>query len=180
MGWKKLSSKYVYQNPWIKVREDKVIQPDGRESIYGILEPHNGVAIVAAEDDGQIYLVGQSRYPVDNYSWEVPTGGRDSDEEPHLAAKRELLEETGLVAKLWVHIGKAYPYAGIIKETDDYFFASGLSRGESNHDGSEDITIRKEPLSVIEDMIHKGEIMDAMTITAIYKYKLYVEDQKKK
>src|SRR5439155_7079061 len=95
--WQVLGSRQVYENAWIRVREDDVIRPDGQPGIYGVVEFQGlAVAIIALTEDEQVYLVGQYRYPTDTYSWEVVEGTSEAGEEPLAAAKRELSEETGL------------------------------------------------------------------------------------
>lgn len=126
MSWKKLSSKIVYKNPWIIVREDKVIRPDGKKGIYGYIQIPHSIVVMAFTSEKEIYLVGQYRYPVNTYAWEIPKGGLVKSETPLKAAKRELLEETGLVAKKWQEIGQAYSSIGIINEVCHIFMATGL------------------------------------------------------
>src|ERR1043165_7412655 len=106
--WKTLASREVYDNEWIRVREDSVIRPDGEPGIYGVVHYKNiAVGVLAVEDDS-IYLVGQYRYPLEQYSWEIPEGGCPEGEAPLDAAKRELAEETGLRAETWEKMGVAH------------------------------------------------------------------------
>jgi hypothetical protein len=104
--WQTVSSEEVYDNPWIHVREDRVIRPDGEPGIYGVVHYKNiAVGVLPIEED-HIYLVGQYRYPLQSYSWEIPEGGCPEGEEPLLAARRELKEETGLEARRWRGSGR--------------------------------------------------------------------------
>src|SRR5580704_3550286 len=103
--WRTLSSRTIYQNPWLTLREDKVIRPDGAEGIYSVVEIRPSCGIVAIDEDDRIALVGQWRYVHDRYSLEIPTGGSEQGETPLDAAKRELTEETGLTAKAWTALG---------------------------------------------------------------------------
>ena len=97
--WKTLSSRLVYENPWIRVREDQVLRPDGQPGIYGVVEFKNrAVGVLPVEDDGSVWLVGQYRYPLSLYSWEIPEGGSPASESTEETALRELREETGLTA----------------------------------------------------------------------------------
>ena len=99
----------VYENPWISVREDSVIRPDGEPGIYGVVHYKNTAVGVLPVEDDHVYLVGQYRYPLERYSWEIPEGGCPEDEEPLRAAQRELREETGLEARNWRRLGEALP-----------------------------------------------------------------------
>ena len=107
--WKTLESKDIYDNPWISVREDKVINPSGGDGIYGVVHFKNlAIGIVPIDKDGYTYLVGQYRYSLEEYSWEIPMGGGPLDIDKLESAKRELKEETGLVAHKWTEIMKHY------------------------------------------------------------------------
>ena len=109
MSWKKLSSRTVFENPWMRVHEDHVINPGGGENLYGWVHFMNrAIAIVPLDDDDNTWLVGQDRYTLDEYSWELPMGGAPLDEAPIDAAKRELKEETGLTAGRWSEIMKLH------------------------------------------------------------------------
>ena len=101
-SWKTLSSRTAYENAWLRVREDQVIRPDGQPGIYGVVEIRPSVGIVALNDRDEIVLVGQWRYTVNHYSWEIPRGGSRADEvDIQCAAERELAEEAGVIAALW-------------------------------------------------------------------------------
>ena len=106
--WRTLGSRNVYENPWISVREDSVIRPDGESGIYGVVHYKNTAVGVLPVEEDHVYLVGQYRYPLGRYSWEIPEGGCPEAEEPLRAAKRELREETGLEARNWRMLGEAY------------------------------------------------------------------------
>ena len=96
--WQTLSTRIVYENAWIRVREDQVIQPDGNPSIYGVIEFHGCVGVLPIDAEANVHLVGQFRYPLQQYSWEIPEGGCHPGEAPLEAAQRELCEELGLAA----------------------------------------------------------------------------------
>ena len=104
--WTTLNSRLVYENPWIRVREDQVLQPDGQPGIYGVVEFKNrAVGVLPIDDEGCIWLVGQHRYPLGSYSWEIPEGGSPQSEPPEETARRELKEETGLVGRPLAIVG---------------------------------------------------------------------------
>jgi ADP-ribose pyrophosphatase len=170
--WKTLSSKQVYDNPWIAVREDQVIRPDGEPGIYGVVHYKNiAVGVLPIEDD-HVYLVGQYRYPLEQYSWEIPEGGCPEGEEPLRAAQRELREETGLEAKHWGMLGEAYLSNSVADEYAVWFLATELVPGEQQPEGSEAINVRRVPLREALAMALNGQITDALSLVAIMSYAL--------
>jgi len=170
--WETLASKQVYDNPWIAVREDKVIRPDGEPGIYGVVHFKNiAMGILPIEGD-HIYLVGQYRYPLEQYSWEIPEGGRPIGEEPFRAAQRELREETGLEAKHWRLLREAYLSNSVADEYAVWFLASGLVPGERQPEGTEALEVRRLPLREALGMALGGQITDSLSLMAIMSYML--------
>ncbi|MFQ6003873.1 MAG: NUDIX domain-containing protein [Woeseia sp.] len=170
MTWKKLGSRVVYDNPWITVYEDRVINPGGGENQYGHIHFKNAaVAIIPLDDSANTWLVGQERYTLGAYSWELPMGGAAGDEEPLDAAKRELNEETGLSARKWTQIMRLHISNSITDEEGFVFVAEDLTEGEPGFDETEDLEIRKLPLTEAVDMVGQGEITDAISVSAILK-----------
>jgi len=170
MSWKKLGSRVVYENPWITVREDNVMNPGGGENQYGHVHFKNrAVAIVPLDEDGNTWLVGQDRYTLGAYSWEVPMGGAAEDEELLAAAKRELKEETGLSAGEWTTIMRLHLSNSITDEEGFVFVAEQLTEGEPDFDETEQLEIRKLPLCEALTMVNNGDISDAMSVAAILK-----------
>ncbi|MCP4522462.1 MAG: NUDIX hydrolase [Cytophagales bacterium] len=171
--WKKLSTKFIYENPWIEVKEDKVINPSGNEGIYGTVHFKNkAIAVVPIDDEGNTYLVGQYRYPLDIYSWEIPMGGGLNADDILDSAKRELKEETGLIAKKWQNIAKIHTSNSVTDEEGFIFVATDLQQGESEPEDTEDLIVKKLPFEEAIAMTMRGEITDAISISAILKVEL--------
>ncbi|MFT6815540.1 MAG: ADP-ribose pyrophosphatase, partial [Sphingobacteriales bacterium] len=142
--WKTNSSKKVYENPWIKVEEHQVINPNGGEGIYGVVDFKNlAIGIVPIDDEGMTWLVGQYRYPLDAYSWEIPEGGGEKDVDPTESAKRELKEECGIEAKSWRLIQEMDLSNSVSNEKAFIYLATNLSFGKSNPDETEKLVIKK-------------------------------------
>jgi 8-oxo-dGTP pyrophosphatase MutT (NUDIX family) len=168
VSWKKLTSRTVYDNAWMTVFEDKVINPAGGENLYGHVHFKNkAIAIVPLDDNGNTWIVGQSRFTIGEYTWEVPMGGSHTGEDPVETARRELKEETGLTASSLTLLMRLHTSNSITDEEGFVFVARGLTTGEPEFDEMEDLTIRKVPLSEAVDMIVSGEITDAISVAAL-------------
>lgn len=169
-AWQTRSSRVAFENAWIRVREDEVVTPDGRPGTYGVVEMiHDAVFVVALDEDDRVVMVTVDRYPTGPGSLEVPAGGSDGDE-PLLAAQRELLEETGLVADRWTPIGGMDALNGIAVAHEHVFLAEGLrgsvDAAETQHEeGIADV--RRMPFAEVLAAIGDGRIRDGETIAAI-------------
>jgi 8-oxo-dGTP pyrophosphatase MutT (NUDIX family) len=169
--WRTLSSREIYENNWIGLREDRVIRPDGEPGIYGVVHfRHIAVGVLAVEEDDSIYLVGQYRYALERYSWEIPEGGCAETEEPLSAAQRELEEETGLHAEEWKRLGEAHLSNSITDEIAVWYLAVGLRQGKQRLEGTEKLKVRRVPFSKALEMVLAGEITDAISMLAIMQY----------
>jgi len=166
--WTTLSMRTVYDNPWIRVREDQVVHPNGHHGIYGTVHFKNlAIGIVAIDDEDNVHLVGQYRYPLNRYSWEIPEGGCPEGEDPLHAAQRELLEETGLRAQDWKLAGRTETSNSVCDEEALWFLATGLVQGEARPEGSEVLERKRVPLTEALRMIDDHEITDALSIVAL-------------
>ncbi len=166
--WQRLSSTVVYDNPWMRVEEHQVINPSGRQSLYGkVCFKNRAVAVLAIDEADNLCLVGQHRYTLDEYAWELPMGGAPEDEDVLFAAKRELKEETGISASTWKEVMRVHTSNCITDEVGFVFLAQGLSQGERNLEPTEDLTVRKLPLDTAVSWVLEGQITDAISAAAI-------------
>lgn len=175
MKWKTLESKLIYKNPWMSVREDKIIHPDGKPGIYSVVDIAPGIFTVALTDKDEIYLVHELRYTTGINSWELPGGGQKKDEDSLTTAKRELLEEAGIIAKKWFFVGKSQALSGSSSQVDNIYIARGLTKSRGKEKIKEGISsVKKFNISKILDMIKNGQINDGQTITHITMALLYL------
>jgi 8-oxo-dGTP pyrophosphatase MutT (NUDIX family) len=177
--WQTLSTRLVYDNPWVRVREDQVIRPDGKPGTYGVVHYKNlAIGILPIDADGFVHLVGQYRYPLDRYSWEIPEGGCPEGEDPLQAAQRELAEETGLQAQNWKLVGGADLSNSVSDEKALWYLATGLIQGEAQPDGTEVLQHRRVSLTEALRMVEAHEITDALSIIALLAYARLKESAK--
>lgn len=166
--WRTVGSRPVYENPWIAVREDRVIRPDGQPGIYGVVQYKNrAVGVLPVDDEGHVWLVGQHRYPLEAYSWEIPEGGCPEGEEPAACALRELKEETGLAAGQLELVNVCHLSNSVSDEIGFVYRATELVVGPSEPDGDERLVVRRLPWSVAWGMLRAGRITDSMSVIAL-------------
>lgn len=169
-NWKTLSTKAIYDNPWIAVYEDQIINPGGGKGIYGkVYFKNKAIGIIPLDDHGNTWLVGQYRYTLKEYSWEIPMGGGPLDTSPLESAQRELKEETGLTAQNWENIMRIHTSNSVTDEEGFVFLARSLTEGETEFEQSEDLCIKKLPLKEAVDMVMEGKITDSISIAGLLK-----------
>ena len=166
--WKTKSTKVIYDNPWITLHHDEVTNPGGKDGIYGRVSFKNiAVGVVPMDAEGNIYLVGQYRYAIDQYSWEIPEGGCPITEDPLEAGKRELKEETGLHAKDWTFLRETYTSNAVCDERAIIFLAEKLTQGIANPEDSEELIVKKVPFLEALKMVENGMVKDSISIIGI-------------
>lgn len=171
--WTTTSIKEVYDNPWIRLEHHEVVNPNGHEGIYGKVSFKNyAIGVIPLDDNNYTWLVGQYRYTLGQYSWEIPMGGGLKDQDPLISAQRELREETGLTAQNWECIMTLHTSNCVTDETGYIFVARELSQGATDFDDSEDLQIRHLPFDEVYEMVMSGKITDAITIAGILKYRM--------
>lgn len=166
--WTKLASRLVYENPWIRLREDTVIRPDGGQGIYGVVEVRPSIGVLAINDRDELLLVGQWRYPAGRYCWEIPRGGSHGGETAVQAvAARELREEAGVEAASWTPLISVDVNNGITTDTEHLFLATGLTSTQAKPDPEEEIEVRWVPFNEAVQMAVRGELTEVCTVAAI-------------
>ena len=176
--WQIISEKNIYDNNWINVTEYDVINPGGEKGIYGKVHFKNiAIGIVPLDEEYNTYLVGQYRFTIDKYSWEIPEGGC-LNESLLDAAKRELLEETGLKASNWQQVIEMYLSNSVTDEHCFVFVAKGLTQHEAMPESTEKLRVKKLPFNEVYNMVLQNTITDALSIAAILKTKLLIDEGK--
>ncbi|MEQ8323274.1 MAG: NUDIX hydrolase [Vicingaceae bacterium] len=174
--WITKTSKKIYQNPWIELTEHQVVHPGGKDGIYGVVHFKNkAVAIIPLDEEYNTWLVGQYRYTLKQFSWEIPEGGSKLDIDPLLGAQRELKEETGITAKDWKEILNVDLSNSVTDETGVTYIAKDLSFGQAEPDEDEKLEIKKLPFSKVYEMAMSGEITDCLAVASIFKTQLLIE-----
>ena len=178
-SWKTLTSELKFETPWIKVTKHDVLNPAGKPGIYGVVTFKNlAIGVLPIDYEYNTWLVGQWRYPLGQYSWEIPEGGGPMSEEPLASAKRELKEETGIIAKKYTEIARMHTSNSATTEYAILFVAQDLEFTEAEPEESEDLQIKKIPFNEAYNMVMNGEITDSLSMVTILKAKILIDQGK--
>lgn len=170
--WKILGSKVPYDNKWIRVTEHQVINPSGGEGIYGVVHyKHIAIGIIPLDEEKNTWIVGQYRFPLNEYSWEIPEGGGKMDVPILDSAKRELLEETGIIASDWRHILTLHLSNSVSDEVGHVFVARDLSFQDAQPEETEQLAVQKIPFDLLFEWAMQGKITDSLSVAGILKVK---------
>ena len=162
--WTRVSRALAYENDWIQVFHDEVLRPDAQPGIYGVVHPRTyAVGVVAIDDRDRVALVGQYRYTLGRYSWEIPEGGVPIGHDPLEGARRELAEETGVRAATWHEVTRFSLANSTSDETGVLYVATGLTMGEADPDETEELRVRWVDFAQTIEAVRTGELFDAMT-----------------
>ena len=168
--WQTLRTEVKYHNPWISVREDQVLNPGGGRGIYGVVSMKNkALGIVPVDAEGNTWLVGQYRYPLNEYSWEIPMGGGLVELNILESAQRELKEETGLTAARWTRIARLHTSNSVTDEEGFVYLAEDLTQGDVEPEETEDLRLWKLPLAEAIQLVMEDRITDGVSVAGLLK-----------
>lgn len=175
--WTRNSVATVYTNPWIQVEHHRVVDPAGHSGVYGVVRfRHRALGCVPLHADGTVTLVGQHRYPLDSWSWEIPEGGGDPDADSLAEMRRELAEETGLAAREWIPLGPLHPSNSVSDEVATLWLARDLEPGTATPESTEsDMRSTRIPFAQAVEMALDGRLTDAITVVALLRARHYLE-----
>jgi len=163
--WTVNAARSAFDNPWINIVDHDVTHPDGTPGRYGVVKFKNlAIGVLPIAENGDVWLVGQHRFPLDAYSWELPEGGGPLDTPALASAKRELAEETGLSARSWLEISSFDVSNSVTDERAVCFLAWGLEEGAAAPEPSEVLTVRRVSFKTLLEKVLNGEIRDSLTI----------------
>ncbi|WEK19108.1 MAG: NUDIX hydrolase [Candidatus Pedobacter colombiensis] len=173
--WITIDSHKIYENNWIGLTEHNVINPSGGKGIYGEVHFKNyAIGIMVLDENHNTWLVGQYRFPLKAYSWEIPEGGGSLESDPLESAQRELQEETGLLANEWIELQRMHLSNSVSNELAIIYMARDLTQGESSPEETEELKLRKLPFDEAYQMVINGEITDSMSVAAILRTKILI------
>jgi ADP-ribose pyrophosphatase len=176
--WTKISSEVKYENPWIKIVEDKVKNPAGNDGIYGVVHfKTHAIAVIPLDENNNTWIVGQYRYPLDSYEWEIVEGGCPEGTSPLETAHRELHEEVGLKAKTMEMILEMQLSNSTTDEVSYTYIARGLSYVGETPEEDEELAIRKLPFTDVYEMVLRGEIRDSLSVASVLRAKIWLDNQ---
>lgn len=177
--WTTLTSEKIYDSPWIGLTKHDVLNPNGNPGTYSVVHFKNlAIGILPLDNDYNTWIVGQYRYPINQYSWEIPEGGGDHNVPPLDSAKRELHEETGITANKWTKIQEVHMSNSASDEFGILYIAQDLSFGESEPEDDEQLAVRKLHFNELYQMVESGEITDSLTVITVLKAKLLMLEGK--
>jgi 8-oxo-dGTP pyrophosphatase MutT (NUDIX family) len=177
--WKTNSSEAIYESPWISVSKHLVTNPGGFPGTYSVVHFKNlAIGIIALDEKNNTWLVGQYRYPINQYTWEIPEGGGKIGVDPLDSAKRELKEETGITAKKWIKIQEMHLSNSATDEFCILYLAQNLKLGKSKPGPDEKLKVVKLPFEEVYKMVLNGKITDSLTVTAVLKVKILISEGK--
>ncbi|GAB3566680.1 hypothetical protein GCM10027578_16020 [Spirosoma luteolum] len=166
--WQTLNSTVTYDNPWLTIRHEEVLTPAGTPGIYGVVSFKNkAIGVIPIDAEGYTYLVGQYRYPLNEYSWEIPEGGSPVGTDPLESARRELKEETGLTAHRWTPLGRIHTSNSATDEEGFLYIAEELEQGDYEPEETEQLHVRRLPLAEAVAMVMRSEITDAISMSGL-------------
>ncbi len=177
--WKVKSGRTVYKNPWMTVREDSVIDPGGRPSVFGVVTIQSGVSVIPIDEQGNIYLAKEYQYAIGKIDITAVSGGMEKGESVLASAKRELREETGLRAKKWTYLGVVDPFTSKVFSRTYMYLAEGLSQGKADLEAQETLTVVKVPFKRAVQWVMESKITHSGTCVAILKAEKYLKTKSK-
>ena len=174
--WKTLEKEVKYDNPWIKITESKTINADGGKGIYGVVHFKNiAIGIIPLDENYNTWIVGQYRYPLNQYSWEICEGGGLHNDDILDSAKRELKEELGMEANTWTKLLDMHLSNSVSDEKGIIFIAKDLSYYNPEPEEGEVLQTKKLPFNKVYEMVMNGEITDSLSVAGILKTKILID-----
>ena len=177
--WTTLKSEKVYDSPWIGLTKHDVLNPNGNPGTYSVVHFKNiALGVLPLDKEYNTWIVGQYRYPINQYSWEIPEGGGKRDVPPLDSAKRELLEETGITATKWTRVQEMYLSNSASDEYCILYIAQDLSFGEAHPEDNEELICKRIHFNELYKMVEDGDITDSLTVAIVLKTKLLILEGK--